>query len=107
MLQRSPIILGILFSFNLISGCGVLHPHNIPVQQGNIITANQAHELKVGMTRDEVIKLLGTPLLSQENPDELIYAYSWEASNKPMKFRQLIAHFKLNRLTHYEGKDLK
>lgn len=39
-------------------------PYRIDIQQGNVVSAEQFAQLKVGMTRDQVRFLLGTPLLT-------------------------------------------
>ena len=45
-----------------LSACS-LRPYRIDIQQGNVVSAEQYAQLKVGMTRDQVRFLLGTPLL--------------------------------------------
>lgn len=47
----------------ILAGCG-LRPYRIDIQQGNVVSAEQFAQLKVGMTRDQVRFLLGTPLLT-------------------------------------------
>lgn len=39
-------------------------PYRIDIQQGNVVSAEQFAQLKVGMTRDQVRFVLGTPLLT-------------------------------------------
>ena len=44
-----------------LNGCGILYKPDI--QQGNEITAQMVSELEPGMTRREVVRILGTPLI--------------------------------------------
>lgn len=44
-------------------GCSV-KPYRIDIQQGNVVSAEQFAQLRVGMTREQVRFLLGTPLLT-------------------------------------------
>ncbi len=44
-----------------LNGCGILYKPDI--QQGNEITAQMVSELQSGMTRREVVRILGTPLI--------------------------------------------
>ena len=45
----------------LLSGCAV---YKIDVQQGNEITNEMLSELKIGMSKTEVVNVLGYPLLN-------------------------------------------
>ena len=49
----------------LISGCTSLlpEPHKLDIQQGNKIKQDDLSKLKIGMTRKQVLFILGTPLL--------------------------------------------
>ncbi len=44
-----------------LHGCGLLYRPDI--QQGNKITVQMVSELEPGMTRREVVRILGTPLI--------------------------------------------
>lgn len=43
-----------------LSGCNLIY--KLPTRQGNVIEQKEIDQLKVGMTRDQVRFLLGTPL---------------------------------------------
>ena len=45
----------------LLSGCAV---YKIDIQQGNEITSEMLSELKIGMSKTEVVNILGYPLLN-------------------------------------------
>src|ERR1700744_1502124 len=48
-------------------------PYRITVVQGNFVSAEAAAQMKVGMTRDQVRQLLGTPLLA-----DMFHADRWD-----------------------------
>lgn len=50
-----------------IAACEI---HRIDIQQGNIITQEMVDKLKVGMNRQQVKFVLGTPLLSHAFEDD-------------------------------------
>lgn len=53
----------LLVLFASLAGCS-FKPYRIDIQQGNVVTAEQFAQLKLGMTREQVRFLLGTPLLT-------------------------------------------
>jgi outer membrane protein assembly factor BamE len=62
-LKKRPLLLvpALLLS---LSGCAVVDwmTYKLPVQQGNIIEQKDVDKLKPGMTRDQVVFVLGEPL---------------------------------------------
>lgn len=52
-------ITGLSFAI-ILSACSV---HKIDIQQGNVITQEMLEKLKIGMEKQQVSRLLGTPLL--------------------------------------------
>lgn len=55
------ILIPVLFLYLAgIAGCSVYRP---TIQQGNILETSQVDKLKVGMSRNQVIYVMGTPLL--------------------------------------------
>jgi len=52
------VIVALMVSLN---GCGLLYKPDI--QQGNEITVQMVAEIESGMTRREVVRILGTPLI--------------------------------------------
>ena len=65
------------------------------IQQGNTLPADRVAQLKVGMNRDEVNYLLGTPVLVNIlNPQETQYIYTFKTGKGKMTERKLILTFK-------------
>jgi outer membrane protein assembly factor BamE len=61
----NPVLLG-LFSVLLLSGCASWLPdaHRIDLQQGNTVKLEQLENIEIGMTKTEVRRIMGSPMLS-------------------------------------------
>jgi outer membrane protein assembly factor BamE len=84
-------ILSLLGLITLITSCSSLQfpgAYRIPIHQGNVISQDMVDKLKVGMTRQQVQYVLGTPLIRDSfNQGRWDYYYSMrdskgETSNK-------------------------
>lgn len=77
-------------------------PLKIEVQQGNVVTIEQIHQLKLGMTRDQVRFILGTPLLidpfHQERWD---YPFRIKKVDGTIEHSTVTVFFNENRLQRY------
>jgi outer membrane protein assembly factor BamE len=91
----------------LLSACSTgsmptfLQPHQIDINQGNILEDDKMAQLKLGMSKEQVRFLLGTPML-----DDMFHADRWdyvyyrkEGKNAPVerKFSLFFADGKLAR----------
>ncbi len=75
----------------LSTGCD---PHRIDVQQGNRIKPEVFSQLKTGMTRSQVVFLLGTPLLQDPfHNNRWDYIYYMKPGNDKAKKSRLTLHF--------------
>jgi outer membrane protein assembly factor BamE len=69
-------------------------PHRVEVRQGNYLTAEVVEQLEVGMTREQVMYLLGTPVVSSPfHADRWDYVYSRERHRFPDEYAYLIVWF--------------
>lgn len=71
------IITGMALSCLLLSGCANnFWVYKVDVQQGNSITAQMRQQIKLGMSRAEVERLMGEPVLVDTfNTDRYNYVY--------------------------------
>lgn len=70
------------------------------VQQGNVLPEDRVSQLKVGMNRDEVNYLLGTPVLVNIiNPNETQYVYTMKVGKGQMSKQKLILTFSGDKLS--------
>jgi len=95
--MRNTILLAVFTIFLL--GC---HPYRLEVQQGNIIDNKMMSQLHLGMSKNEVISVLGTPILIDTfNTDTWTYAYSRQKGSKTEK-KKLVLEFKKDKLAHID-----
>lgn len=92
--MRNKIILVSL----LLAACGGniphLSPYKMDIRQGNLITAEMREKLKLGMTKQQVRYVMGTPLLADVfHENRWDYAYSLAQRGKPVEQQSMILYF--------------
>ncbi|CAB3967223.1 putative outer membrane protein [Burkholderia cenocepacia] len=82
-------------------------PYRITVVQGNFVSQEKAAQLQVGMSREQVRALLGTPLLA-----DMFHADRWDylfyfkrGSTAVVQQRDLVVTFSGDRLASWTGAD--
>ena len=107
--------LSMLFLCASLAACGSasrsvndsLKPYIPEVVQGNFVSKEQRQALTVGMARDQVRDVLGTPLVtSLLHADRWDYAFSIRRQGVPPQNFQLTLLFKGDVLTSVQGGDL-
>ncbi|HUG76444.1 MAG TPA: outer membrane protein assembly factor BamE [Burkholderiales bacterium] len=79
-------------------------PYKIEIQQGNYVSQEQVSQLKVGMSKDQVRFILGTPLLTDIfHAERWDYVYWREASDGKRESRRLALFFADGRLERVDG----
>lgn len=82
----------------------VLSPYQPDILQGNVITQERVALLRVGMARDDVNAILGTPLLrSVFHADRWDYVFSFQRQGEPVQQRRLTLYFKDGALASFDG----
>jgi outer membrane protein assembly factor BamE len=92
----------------LLGACSLLpefmQPFRIDVQQGNYVSQDMVSQLKLGMTRDQVRAVLGTPLLTDIfHEDRWDYVYTLDRRGAPRVQRHLSVIFEDGRLARLGG----
>lgn len=68
------IAISVALSAAILTGCSFPGVHKEPVEQGNVLLPERLERLEVGMTRDQVQFLLGSPItVNTFNPNRWIY----------------------------------
>ena len=94
-------LIAVLLLASLSTGCGLLYKQN--VQQGNVLESEQVDSLKPGMTKRQVMLVLGTPAVqSPFHDDRWEYVSSFESKGKT-DLKRLTVIFADNVLTRIEG----
>ena len=86
---------------------GVLPIFRPDTQQGNFISKEQAAQLKVGMTPDQVRFLLGTPLLNDAfHAERWDYPFLLKRGDGTVTTSHVVVYFREGRVASFEGADL-
>lgn len=85
----------------------VVTPYQVDIQQGNVVTREQAQALQPGMPRLQVRDLLGSPLLTSVfHADRWDYVFTFRRQGQPLQQRKLAVFFKGDVLERVEADDL-
>ncbi len=88
--------------FTLQSGCVSLYKPE--VQQGNVISAEMLETLKIGMTKRQVVFLLGTPLIADPfHLERWDYFYSLSKNGGKPQQHHLVVHFQGDEVVALDG----
>ena len=93
MLNKLILLLlsALLFSF---SGCSSFAPYKMEIRQGNYITPEMRKKIKVGMSRQQAMSVLGSPLVSDVfHANRWDYIYSYEEKSKLVERQYLTLFF--------------
>ncbi len=101
---------------SLLAGCGFLSrdqldnfslTYRISVQQGIVVTQEMAEQLKVGMSRDQVKFVLGTPILSDPfHAERWDYPFRFQPGRGRTEMRRFTVYFANDRLARFDGDPL-
>jgi outer membrane protein assembly factor BamE len=73
---------------------GVITPYRVEVVQGNVITSEQAQQVKDGMNRAQVRDVLGTPLLADAfHGDRWDYVFTIRRQGTEPQSRRVVVKF--------------
>jgi outer membrane protein assembly factor BamE len=91
-----------------LGGCALYREswvHKIDIQQGNIVTQELVDQLKPGMTRRQVVFVMGSPLLTDPfHTDRWDYIYTFQAGGSSEREQRHVAlHFDGDTLARIEG----
>ncbi len=77
-------------------GCST---HRIDIQQGTVFTAEHVAQLNLGITREEVQVILGTPPIADPfHKNRWDYVYTMNQPNKTLKEKQITVFFEDEKL---------
>lgn len=83
-----------------LSGCWFIYKPDI--KQGNVLTTQKVHAIKPGMTKEQLVELLGNPILVNvfaEN--QMIYVYTIQPGHGHFQAQQLRVYLVNGRVTGY------
>lgn len=91
--------IAMLLLSTLLASCGyfstpALSPYKMDIRQGNYVTAEMREKLKIGMTKQQVRYVLGTPMVSDAfHGNRWDYIYRLEQHGKLVDKQQLTVYF--------------
>jgi len=87
-----------------LGGCAALAPQKIEILQGNFISGEMAQQLKLGMTKQQVRYVLGTPLLADVfHTDRWDYVFYRNERNGRIEEKKLAVFFQDGKLVKLAG----
>ena len=86
---------------------GVIKPYRMDIVQGNVVTREQAAQIKPGMPRAQVRDILGSPMLTDVfHGDRWDYVFTIRRPGTEPQRRAVVAYFKGDLLERLEAPDL-
>jgi len=83
---------------------GIFSPYRPDIQQGNFVSKEMVAQLKEGMTPDQVIFLMGTPLLNDVfHGERWDYPFRMQKGNGEITTSRVTVYFENNRVSRIEG----
>ncbi|MDQ2994751.1 MAG: outer membrane protein assembly factor BamE [Pseudomonadota bacterium] len=97
--QRILLSTVVLASLGLTACTNTHIGYNVEVQQGNIITAKMANQLRVGMSREQVMSIMGEPVVvCTFNNDRWEYVYTLSKRGHALETKHTTVIFSGDRL---------
>ncbi len=85
-----------------ISGCAnTPFPflYKMDVQQGNVISAEMVDQIHAGMSKDQVVAIMGGPVLTDVfNPQRFDYVYTNQHRAQPIYQQRVVVQFMYDRV---------
>lgn len=90
----------------LLTGCASTHKYHSyqPLfTQGNELTASKLNAVKIGMTKEQVEVVLGTPVMTNVlNSNQWNYIYTYQQGKKVLDSRYAIITFKNGKVSNIQ-----
>ncbi len=78
--------------------------HKVDIQQGNVITQRMIDQLKPGLSREQVMFIMGEPIHRNSfNDSRWDYLYSIEIPGEYLERKRLSIYFEGDTVTHFDG----
>ena len=82
----------------------MFQPYRMDIQQGNYISQDMVSQLKIGMTKEQVRYVLGTPLVADIfHADRWDYVYYYDPRRGQREARKIAVVFEDGKLTRLLG----
>jgi outer membrane protein assembly factor BamE len=103
------IFVSVLLVFS--AGCSSFSPYKMEIRQGNYITPEMRQKIKVGMSRQQVTSVLGSPLVTDVfHANRWDYIYRFEEKSRMVEQQRFTIYFAgdfVSRIDDSEASDRK
>ena len=73
-----------------LTACTFFDNHRLDTQQGNILKPKTVDRIHLGMSKKQVVYILGTPVKTNTfNADRFEYVYTFKTAYKAMEIKQI------------------
>jgi len=94
----------ILLSLMLASCSGWLTPYKMDIRQGNVVTPEMREKLKLGMSKQQVRYVMGTPMINDVFHDNRWdYVYRLEHQGEVVEKQNLTLYFEGDNLARIDA----
>lgn len=101
-MHKAPILAVLALAIIGLSGCGVIYKPDI--QQGNVLSKDNVEQLKPGMSKEQVLSLLGQPsIASPFDQDRWDYISTLQQRGGKIMRKDFIVYFENEVLARTEG----
>ncbi|MFP4138005.1 MAG: outer membrane protein assembly factor BamE [Halomonas sp.] len=98
-MQKLTRIVTLTAALALASGCSYFGVYKRDIPQGNLVTAEMVEQLRPGMTRDDVVSVMGRPLLEAPfDADQWDYVYQVDKAGADVERRRVTLTFDAGQL---------
>lgn len=102
-MQNSIRIITICCIVSLLSGCGFFSVYKHDEQQGNLITSDMINTLNLGMTREQVLYVMGAPVLNNPfDANEWDYVYRLNAADGKVYIKRVFITFQNDQVVNIQ-----
>lgn len=84
----------LLLLASLLGGCVLFHGYAPQMQQGNVLPVAKVNQLRAGLSKQDVLSILGSPVYTNTFSNRWVYVYSLEKYSDPIHTRQVIITFR-------------
>ncbi|NAW33088.1 outer membrane protein assembly factor BamE [Halomonas alimentaria] len=98
-MQKLTRIVTLTAALLMASGCSYFGVYKRDIPQGNLVTAEMVEQLRTGMTRDDVVYVMGSPLLEAPfDASQWDYVFYLDKAYEDIERRRVTLTFDGNRL---------
>ncbi|MGM0913842.1 MAG: outer membrane protein assembly factor BamE [Pseudomonadota bacterium] len=98
-MQKLTRIVTLTAALLMASGCSYFGVYKRDIPQGNLVTAEMVEQLRTGMTRDDVVYVMGSPLLEAPfDASQWDYVFYLDKAYEDTERRRVTLTFDGNRL---------